>query len=62
LGNGLNIDSNVPTEVKMDGVLLNKKIIKVSTGYYHVCVIADDKGFCWGKNSFFLKKKKLKIN
>jgi alpha-tubulin suppressor-like RCC1 family protein len=35
----------------MDGVLLNKKIISISLGAEHSCVISNDnKAFCWGWN------------
>lgn len=51
LGDGNNVDSNVPVAVKADGVLAGKTIKQVSAGAFHTCAIAsDNKAYCWGNN------------
>jgi alpha-tubulin suppressor-like RCC1 family protein len=50
--------SKIPIQVNSSGILLGKKILQISSGVNHVCVIADDyKTYCWGYNLYFFKKK-----
>jgi len=43
--------SDVPVAVDTSGVLNGKTIKQISSGYYHICVIAsDDQAYCWGGN------------
>ncbi|GEM_PF-2337137 len=40
-----------PVSVDMSGVLKDKKILEISSGSGHTCVVADDGGvYCWGSN------------
>lgn len=52
LGNNTFSLSLAPVAVDMTGVLSGKTILKISSGFYHTCVIAsDNKAYCWGRNS-----------
>jgi alpha-tubulin suppressor-like RCC1 family protein len=52
LGNGTNINSNVPVAVNMSGVLAGKTITKIAAGENHVLVLSSDgKVYSWGNNS-----------
>ncbi|MGI6394768.1 MAG: RCC1 domain-containing protein [bacterium] len=47
---GLN-DHHKPVAVDMTGALKDRKIIEISSGSGHTCVVADDDGaYCWGAN------------
>lgn len=51
LGTGNATSSAVPVAVATNGVLAGKRIISVSTGDYHACVVAaDGSAACWGLN------------
>jgi alpha-tubulin suppressor-like RCC1 family protein len=40
-----------PVAVNNSGILYGKKIIQISCGGTHTCVIANDSNsYCWGKN------------
>jgi alpha-tubulin suppressor-like RCC1 family protein/Tfp pilus assembly major pilin PilA len=52
LGNNSTTNSLVPVAVSMSGLLSGKTIKAISSGQYHVCVIAsDDLLYCWGYNA-----------
>jgi alpha-tubulin suppressor-like RCC1 family protein len=56
----------LPIAVNTSGVLSGKRILQISVGFCHTCVIADDENsYCWGYNSLkfkiFFKNKKKKI-
>ncbi|NLT50021.1 MAG: T9SS type A sorting domain-containing protein [Ignavibacteria bacterium] len=52
LGNGNNIDSNVPVAVDTSGVLSGKTITAVTAGYYHsIILVSDGTVYTWGRNS-----------
>jgi alpha-tubulin suppressor-like RCC1 family protein len=49
-------DGLFPVTVDNSGVLSGKKIIQISSGNYHTCVIANDSNsYCWGSNGFLNK-------
>jgi len=51
LGNSTNLYSFLPKEIDMSNELKGKKVISVTCGVYHTCVIADDLNvYCWGYN------------
>ena len=51
LGDGSNIDSNVPVAVDMTGALLGKTVTKVACGNGHsVALTSDGKVYAWGAN------------
>ena len=53
LGDGTRIDRFSPVPVDVSGVLKNKKITSISSGYSHTCVIdSDGKVYCWGRNNW----------
>jgi len=53
LGNNSTINSATPIAVDTSGVLKDKTILLISSGYYHVCAIASDNyAYCWGNNGF----------
>ncbi len=54
LGNGTKVqDSMTPVATYTDGILLNEKIINISSGISHNCVITQSKRVaCWGDNNF----------
>ena len=47
IGDGHKINRRVPTKVDMDGVLLNKHITKIASGWFHV-VVLDSNGLVYG--------------
>jgi len=51
LGNGTNIDNNVPVAVDMTGVLAGRKIVYIAAGH-HYSIALDSEGniFAWGRN------------
>jgi alpha-tubulin suppressor-like RCC1 family protein len=52
LGDGSNMSSNVPVEVYRGGVLSDKTITQVATGYYHSIALASDGTvYTWGGNN-----------
>lgn len=52
LGNGTIVNSFVPTEVDVSGVLNGKTIKNLSLTTSNSCVIAsDDEAYCWGSNT-----------
>ena len=52
LGNGADLNSNVPVAVDMTGVLDGKTVTKIRTGVFTVLVIAnDDKVYTWGRGT-----------
>ena len=48
LGNGTTVDSMVPVAVDVTGALAGKTAISISSGYNHVCALADNRVSCWG--------------
>jgi len=51
LGDGTNSDRIFPVEVDTAGVLSNKKLILISSGGNHTCVVDNEnKVYCWGSN------------
>ncbi len=48
LGNGTTVDSMVPVAVNVSGVLAGRTAVAISSGYNHVCVLADSRVSCWG--------------
>lgn len=53
LGDGSSYDSNIPIAVDTTGVLKDKKILSVSTGFAYSCAVADDhRIYCWGFTNY----------
>ncbi|MCD5351447.1 hypothetical protein LR393_15360, partial [Kineosporia mesophila] len=52
LGNNTTTKSLVPVAVNTTGVLKDKTVTALSTGYLQNCVIADGKAYCWGYGSY----------
>jgi alpha-tubulin suppressor-like RCC1 family protein len=51
IGDGTTINRFFPVSINTSGVLSGKKIIQITTGDYHTCIIANDlNSYCWGKN------------
>lgn len=51
LGNGTNTNWEPnPVAVDMSGALAGKQVTDITAGYFHVCVIADYRAYCWGNN------------
>jgi len=52
LGNGASVNSNIPVEVDMTGVLAGKKLVKIANGGALTCALDQDGvAYCWGLNS-----------
>jgi alpha-tubulin suppressor-like RCC1 family protein len=53
LGNGANINSNIPVAVVTSGVLTGKIITQISGGgFFSMALSSDGKVYTWGDNSF----------
>ncbi|GAB6897728.1 fibronectin type III domain-containing protein [Kineosporia succinea] len=52
LGNGSTTLSTLPVAVTTTGVLKDKTVTDLSTGYLHNCVIASGAAYCWGYNAY----------
>lgn len=50
MGNGTNVDVQVPVAVDMSGVMAGKTITAMAMGNGHFCAIADGEAYCWGYN------------
>lgn len=52
LGNGSTEGSSaVPVAVDTAGVLRGKRVTAISAGFFHTCVVAGAKAYCWGRGS-----------
>jgi alpha-tubulin suppressor-like RCC1 family protein len=52
LGNGTTTNSAVPVAVSTTGVLKDKTVTALSSGFFQSCAIADEKAYCWGYNGY----------
>lgn len=66
LGNGLNENSLIPLPLQDPNLQENlKDVSDLTAGFYHACVIANFKPFCWGANSHGqvgIETKQFKMN
>ena len=53
LGNNSSIYAFIPREIDMSYELREKKVLSVTCGTYHTCIIADDNdAYCWGGGEY----------
>ena len=52
LGNAQNINSSVPVEIDMSGILKDKTVVSVKCGSSHTCALdSEGQAYCWGNNA-----------